>query len=198
MKPAALSLVFALAAGSALAAANPLSDALSANAGALCYTRSYDAAWLKAHRGQTVTRVTLSLARDGTWDEPTLRLKADSRAGSLLVFGGCDYLSQGINRGVSDNILDPTFKPNSGLSCYAVTDVTGASAEEGGDFFIDWADGRTIELHLPDSVGAWKSYDTRHYAKFANVRAQDRIIRLTRADASACGELRARFAPAAP
>lgn len=196
MKPAALSLLFALAAGPALA--SPFSDALAASDGALCFTRSYDAAWLKAHRGQTVREVRLSFVNEASLDGPVLRLSLQGANRLTLIFGVCGWMEGDINRGVANNILDPSFTPMSGINCWVMTDTTGASAEEGGNFPIDWADGQTLEIHLPEMVAGWPGYDTRRGARWPTIKPQDRIMRVMRADASACAELRAKFAPAKP
>ena len=52
MRKSALALMLALAAGPALA--DPLAEAIDGDGGVLCFTRSYDSAGLKAHRGQTL------------------------------------------------------------------------------------------------------------------------------------------------
>jgi hypothetical protein len=76
-----------------------------------------------------------------------------------------------------------------------MTDVTGASAEEGGDFPVDWRDGKTIEMHVGDMVAGWPSADASRHADFFELGAEDRVFRLTRVAATDCGELVSRFAP---
>ena len=195
MKRLALALALASMAGPALA--DPLADALKAGGGSLCFTRSYDSAWLKAHPGQTLRDVRFALVENGDWR--TMRMSLKGAGKPLYLFGECGWYEGDLNRGVQDNVLDPSFKPTTGVGCHLYTDVTLGSAEEGGDFPVAWLDcGRAIQVHLPDSVAAWRSYDVRGYAKFVPVKRADRIVRLNRAPASACRELVARFAPGQP
>ena len=196
MKQWLLALVLTSTAGSALA--DPLTDAIAADGGTACFTRSYDAAWLKAHPGQTVREVRMAFTldrEDQSWT--AFRMKISGSGKPLYLFGGCGWESH-VNRGVQDNILDPTFKPESGVGCHMMTDVTGVSAEEGGDFPVDWQSDRVIQAHLPDLVAAWRSYDVSRHAKFIDVGRPDRIVRLNRALPSQCAELVAKFAPGQP
>lgn len=190
MKRAALTLAFALVAGPALA--NPLSEALDAAGGALCFQdgerRPADQQW---------TGVRLSLSRDGVeGGAPTLRLRLQGKGRPVLIHGVCAWMPE-INRGGGGRILDPTFLPTSGVTCFMTTDVTGASAEEGGSFPVDWGgDGQTIQVHLPQIVAAWRGYSTSRGATWPKVAAADRIVRVQRAPAEACADLRAKFVPA--
>ena len=79
-----------------------------------------------------------------------------------------------------------------------MVDHTGMSAEEGGDFPVEWQSDRVIQAHLPDLVAAWRSYDVSRHAKFIDVGRPDRIVRLNRAPSSDCTELVAKFAPGQP
>ena len=194
MKHRTLAALLAVTATPALA--NPLTDALEAGGGIVCFTRSYDKAWLKAHPGQTLreAKFSISTARDRSW--PVLRMSMTGAGRPLYLYGGCGWMEGDINRGVQDNILLPSFKPVSGVGCHMMTDVTGASAEEGGDFPVDWQKGgQAIEVHHDEQVAAWRSTDTSRYAKFVTLNPSDRIIRLNRAPPSACRELVTRFAP---
>jgi hypothetical protein len=195
-----LPLLLAAAAYAGPAAADPLMDSIKAAGGTICFSRTYDAAWLKAHPGQTLREARFAVTydrKDQAW--PAMRVMLRSAGKPMYLFGGCGYEASGINRGVDNAILDPTYKLDSGLSCHMMTDVTGASAEEGGDFPAQWGDGgKFIQAHLPDSVAAWRSYDVRGSARFVDLGRADRIIRLTRAPASECRELVAKFAPGHP
>jgi hypothetical protein len=189
MRTFCLALTAAMIAGPALA--TPLSDALDAAPEGLCYTRVEP-----APHGQSWKKVTLSFAREGFGDgAPTLRLNLQGRGKPVLVTGACSWSEGEINRGAGGRVLDTSFLPTSGVTCFMSTDVTGASAEEGGSFPIDWADGQTLEVHLPVVVAAWRSYDTRHAATWPDVAAADRIVRVQRTTLESCAELRARFAP---
>ena len=193
MRKLALALAFALTAGPVLA--NPLAEALERGDGILCFARTYDAAWLKAHRGQTLREVTLAISEDTDSNMLDMRLSLKAPGRSLYGFGGCWWADGDINRGVQNDILDPGFKPTSGVACHMVTDITGGSAEEGTEPNIDWRDGRTIEMHLGDSIAAWTSYDIRRPAKWHDLKAADRIVRLHRVKPSECRQLTAKFAP---
>src|SRR5215212_11823058 len=158
MKRFALLLALGSLAGPALA--DPLTDALRSAGGTLCFSRSYDAAWLKAHPGQTIRSALFVISKDrATQSWPALRMELRGSGKPIYVFGGCGWEQDGINRGVQNDILDPSFKLNSGGGCHLMADVTGVSAEEGGDFPVAWDGGRSIQAHLPDVFAGWRSYD---------------------------------------
>jgi hypothetical protein len=124
----------------------------------------------------------------------TMRMSLKGVGRPLHAFGSCRWMQGNLNRGVADNVLVATFRPTTGIGCHMVTDVTGASAEEGGDFPVEWrAGGRTIEVHL-EQVAGWDSFDTRRNANFHNLQPADRIFRLNRADPAACRELLTKLA----
>ena len=191
MKNLAFGLMIALTAGPVLA--DPLSDASNRDGGILCFTRTYDAAWLKAHRGQTLREVKLAIGDDR--DPGAMRLSLSDVRRSLYGFGECWWAAGNINRGVQDNILDPNFKPTSGVWCHMVTDITGGSAEEGAEPMIDWRDGNTIEMHLGESLAMWTSYDIQRPATWHELGPADRIVRLHRVKPSECRQLVTKFAP---
>jgi len=179
--------------------ANPLADALSADGGTICFTRTYDDAWLKAHPGQGVREVRFAITFDESapsW--PTMRVMMLGAGKPMYLFGGCQWMEGDLNRGVQNDILDPGFKPTTGVACHMMTDVTGASAEEGGDFPVEWGGGKYIQAHLPDYVAAWRSTDVNRNADFFDLPAADRIVRLNRAAAADCRELVTAFAPGEP
>ena len=189
-------LLLALALVGTAARADPLIDALQAGDGTLCFTRSYDAAWLKAHRGQTVRDVRFAItAVPGGY--PTLRMMLQGRGRPIYSFGACEWMETDLNRGVQDNVLDPTFKGTRGVGCHLMTDTTGVSAEEGGDFPVAWGDGKYVQVHMGGGTAGWRSFDVRPHASFMDLAAADSIFRLNRAPASACRELITRFAPGA-
>jgi hypothetical protein len=194
MKRAALTLALASLAGPAIA--SPLSDALRANGGTLCFTRSYDSAWLKAHPGQTVREARFAVVENKDWN--TLRMSLSGAGQPIYMLGECNWYAGDLNRGVQNDILDPSFKPTSGVGCHLYTDVTLSSAEEGGDFPVQWGDGKFIQAHLPEIVAAWRSYDVSRTATWPKLKRADRIIRLNRAPASECRELVTKFAPGLP
>ena len=196
MNRAMFGLAAALASTSALA--DPLGDALEAADGIVCFTRSYDDAWIAAHPGQGLREAKFMITHRGEDPWKVLRISLKGAHDTLYLFGGCGWYEGDINRGVQDNILLESFKPESGVGCHMMTDVTGASAEEGGDFPVDWQDGgRRIEVHFDESVAAWRSLDVERYAQFVDVNPVDRIIRLDRAPPAACDDL-AKFAPGQP
>ena len=192
MKTAVLTLALALTAGPALA--TPLSEGLDSANGALCY-QGVDPRPV----GQQWTKVRMSLSREGVYGgAPTLRLMLEGKGKPVLIYGVCSWMDA-INRGGGGRILDPTFLPTVGVTCFMHTDVTGASAEEGGSFPMDWGgDGQTVQVHLPFTVAAWRGYDTRRGATWPDVAVADRVVRAERAPAEACTDLRAKFAPAKP
>ncbi len=185
-----------LAAAAASMLVNPLEDAMKANGQALCFTRSYDSAWLKTHKGQKLREARMALTRSRINEAAAVRIELKGGFAPYYLFGECSWYEDGLNRGVQDNVLDPSFKPTTGVGCHLYTDVTAASAEEGGDFPAGWIEGgRFLQIHLPDSFGAWRSLNVSRNADYHDLGANDRIIRLERAPASACSDLIERFAP---
>lgn len=192
------SITFAIAAvaAAASAAADPLMTAMKANGQALCYTRSYDDAWLARHKGQRVREARLALTQ-GRQGGNLVRIHFAGDFAPYYMYGECSWYEGDLNRGVANDVLDPSFKPTSGVGCHLYTDVTGASAEEGGDFPVEWIEGgRYLQMHLPDSFGAWRSVDVSRNANYQSLGVADRIIRLERAESSACGPLLEQFATA--
>jgi len=190
MKRLAPALAAALSATAALA--DPLEETLEASCDLLCFTRAYDAAWLKAHPRQTLreAKVMLSYRDSDPWQGMRISLK--QRRGTLYLFGDC-YWGDAVNRGVQNDILIDSFKPESGIGCMLYTDVTGASAEEGGYLVIDWQDGgKRIVVHLQEGAAVWRTIDAERHAEFIDFNPADLVIQLDRAPAEACDDL-ARF-----
>ena len=189
-------LSFALAAAAAASMlADPLEDAMQANGHVLCFARSYDSAWLASHKGQKVEQARMALTRSQINNAAAVRIELKGRFAPYYMSGECRWFEGDLNRGVQDNVLDPSFKPTRGVGCHLYTDVTAASAEEGGDFPAEWVDGgRFLQVHLPDSFGAWRSRDISQNATYQDLGANDRIIRLERVSAAACKDLIEGFA----
>jgi hypothetical protein len=190
-----LASVLAVVALAGPALADPMTAALEHSGGILCFTRSYDAAWLKAHRGQTIREVRFAFSEIRSGAIMRMSLKGPGKP--IYAFGVCEWWEHGLNRGVQDNVLDPTFKGTRGVGCHMMTDTTGVSAEEGGDFSIAWGDGRYAQVHLNGAVTGWRNFDTRRRTSFLDLKTTDSIFRLNRAPASECGELLTKFAPKA-
>ena len=197
MNRLAYALVSALAATSALA--DPLGDAIHAADGIVCFTRSYDSAWLAAHPSQTLreAKFMISYRDSDLWQGLRMSLKGERE--TLYLFGDCHWGdSDSVNRSAQDNILIPSFKAENGIGCMLMTDVTGASAEEGGYFVVDWQDGgQKIEVHLDDYASAWRTLEAGRSPDFVEFNPADRVIRLHRAEPSECADL-ARFAESQP
>ena len=188
-------LTLALAAASAAAMlVNPLEDAMKANGQTLCFSRSYDSAWLKSHKAQKVEKARMALTRSRINDSAAVQIELTGRFAPYYMFGECSWYEGDLNRDGQNNVLDPTFKSATGVGCHLYTDVTASSAEEGGDFPAQWIEGgRFLQIHLPDNFGAWRSRDVSRDNRYHDLGAQDRIIRLERAPASACRDLIAHF-----
>ena len=150
----------------------------------ICFSRTYNAAWLKAHPGQTVHEVKLAIT-----DTTTFRMSLLGARKPLYVYGACDWMENTVNLDI------PAFKSTSGVWCDMMRDVTGASAEEVGGFPINWGDGRTIQVHLNNYLAAWRSYDVSRDATFPNLKLADRTFRLNRVPPSVCRALLTKFAP---
>ena len=189
-------IAIAAIAAAAVAAASPLETAMQANDRSLCFSRSYDSAWLKAHKGQKIQEARMALTRSRLDGAARMRISLEGKFRPYYLYGECSWYEGDLNRGVQNNVLDESFKPVSGVGCHLYTDVTLVSAEEGGDFPAEWIDGgRFLQIHLPNGFGAWRSRDVSRNAGYHELGANDRIIRLERAPASACKSLVERFAP---
>src|SRR5215213_9279324 len=117
-------LTFALAAAAAAStAASPLETAMQAGGGVLCFARSYDSAWLKAHKGQTLREARLAIRASTVSRRPMLRLKIVGTGNPIYSYGECGWYDGDLNRGVQDNVLDASFKPTTGVGCHLYTDV---------------------------------------------------------------------------
>ena len=182
MKAPLVALAVALCATPALA--DPLGEALDAAGGSLCFQRVET-----PPAGQQWKTALMSMSRDAG-GVPTLRLRLEGKDKPLLIYASCGWLDE-INRGAGGRILDPTFLPASGVTCFMRT----GTDEEAGSFPMSWDGGQTVQAHLPFSVAAWRGWDTRREATWPQIAAADRIIRVSRAPAEACAELNAKFGP---
>jgi hypothetical protein len=185
----------AVAAALATTATTPLDKAVRDAGGLMCFERSYDSAWLAAHKGQHLTSARLALSADDNGNAK-LRMTLTGSFRPYYLYGSCNWYSGDLNRDVQGEVLDPTFKFATGVGCHLFTDTTGASAEEGGDFPVAWEDhGRVLQVHLPDGFAAWPSADVSRNAGFRDLGAKDRIIRLRQVYPEKCEQLVKSFAP---
>jgi hypothetical protein len=190
MRSAQAAIVLAVmlgASGGALAASedNPLSRAVPHKEGAsACYSRTYDAAHLKAHPRQMTQNVMLSLRYERGQHIVRIMLKQKNRAAPLYIVGGCGW-SDKANLGVDDKALVKEFKATSGLDCNAFSGLN--SDEEGGDYPIDFAaDGKSLTLYLVDQTSAWSGPDQKKKTISMRLGSEDLIFRLDRVDATMC------------
>lgn len=179
-------IVIASTAGAALA--DPLSDLLDKGGGAVCYTRIYDPAHLDKHPAQKTTEVRLSFVRESDDDGAVIRILLKLGAKSNYINGGCSWTAHA-NLDITGKPIIEAFKGPAGLNCWALTSADGSSAEEGGDFFVDLKDGKSITLYLPEYIAAWPSFDRSDDADFLQLGEEDRIFRLDRAAAAPCREM---------
>lgn len=186
--------MLALVALGASAAADPLASAFAANGDVLCYTRSYDAAWIKAHPGQEVRAIRLALNARANSDGPQLRLQIVGRGKPLWVFGECQWFAGDLNRSAQGDVLDPGFKESSGLGCMVYTDTTGQSAEEGGWFQGAWRQGGDeIQLHFDQPIASWRDPASDRSTGSFEFAPADGILRLRRSPEGDCADLVALF-----
>jgi hypothetical protein len=175
------------ASGGALAASedNPLSRAVPHKEGAsACYSRTYDAAHLKAHPRQMTQNVMLSLRYEQGQHTVRIMLKQKNRPAPLYIVGGCGW-SDKANLGVDDKPLVKEFKATSGLDCNAFSGLN--SDEEGGDYPIDFAaDGKSLTLYLVDQTSAWSGPNQKKKTIGMRLGSEDLIFRLDRVDAATC------------
>lgn len=175
----------------AATAKNLLVEAVPKNGA--CFVRNYDAAHLRAHRGQTVVSIRVSLRHelaDSPDDTRDLRIELHQKnqARPFYVVGGCNW-SEEVNRDVTGKRLIEAFRFDAGVQCMARGGI-GGSAEEGGDFPIDIAaDGSSLTLYMDSGVGGWRGPDQKKKSSYLEFGPQDRIFRLDRANGDACAEL---------
>jgi hypothetical protein len=164
---------------------NPLSRAVPPEEGAsACYSRTYDAAHLKAHPRQMTQNVMLSLRYQQGQHIVRIMLQEKNRPAPLYIVGGCGW-SDKANLGVDDKPLVKEFKATSGLDCNAFSGLN--SDEEGGDYPIDFAaDGKSLTLYLVDQTSAWSGPDQKKKTIRMRLGSEDLIFRLDRVDAAAC------------
>lgn len=158
-----------------------------------CFTRSYDGAHLRAHEGQTVTSIRVSL-RYELPGEPSdtrdlrIELRQKDQTQPFYVVGGC-YWGEDVNRDVEGRRLIGAFRKNAGVQCSARGGI-GGSAEEGGDFPIDIAaGGASLTLYMDSGVSGWRGPDQKKKSTYLEFGEEDRIFRLDRVDVAACADL---------
>jgi hypothetical protein len=164
---------------------NPLSRAVPPKEGAsACYSRTYDAAHLKARPRQMTQNVMLSVRYQQGQHIVRIMLKQKNRPVPLYMVGDCGW-SDKANLGVDDKPLVKEFKATSGLDCNAFSGLN--SDEEGGDYPIDFAaDGKSLTLYLVDQTSAWSGPDQKKKTIRMRLGSEDLIFRLDRADAAMC------------
>jgi hypothetical protein len=177
-----------IAAAGGVALADPLSDLLDKGGGTVCYSRVYDPAHLDEHPAQKTTEVRLSFAAESDNDGAVIRVLLKLGAKPNYINGGCSWTAQA-NLDITGKPIIEAFKGPAGLNCWALTSEDGSSAEEGGDFFVDLKDGKSITLYLPEYIAAWPSFDRSDGAEFLQLVKEDRIFRLDKANAAPCREM---------
>ena len=168
--------------------ADPLGDLLKKGDGGACYDRVYDEAHLAKNKDQATRSVRLSLMEYEEGEGAAIRIQFVTKSGKFYVAGGCGWADPA-NRDIQGKPLIEAFKAKGGLDCHATTTEDGSSAEEGGDFPVDLRDGKSIVLHMPDAIAAWRSFDLSNPADFFSFGTEDRIFRLDKADPALCSEL---------
>ncbi|TDX63928.1 hypothetical protein EDE12_10672 [Methylosinus sp. sav-2] len=180
-----------LALSSAAAAKNLLIDKIPPSGA--CFFRRYDEAHLRAHPGQTVVSVRLSLQRElasTAEDARDLRieLRHKGHGKAFYVVGGCAW-SEEANRDVDGARLIRSFRKDAAAQCMARGGL-GGSAEEGGEFPIDLAeDGASVTLYMDEGVSGWRGPDQRKKSLYLELTRQNRVFELERVDPAACVEL---------
>ncbi|MBN8986075.1 MAG: hypothetical protein J0H32_16730 [Rhizobiales bacterium] len=149
------------------ASANPLGDLLSSAGGGVCFARSYDAAHLARDPKQDTRKALLSLIKDSKFDGATMRITLEGKARTSVIVGECGWTARA-NLDVQGKPLLDTFK--------------------GGP-------GRTMVMHLPDSIATWSTIERRGRAKWAAFGKSDRVFKLERADRDLCKQMDASIAP---
>jgi hypothetical protein len=177
-----------LATTTAAALADPLSDLLQKGGGPACYTRVYDKAHLDKHPEQTTTEISLSLVDEHNRGGAVVRVMLKTGETISYIAGTCDWAANA-NLDVNGDPIIEAFKGPSGLDCWALTSADGSSAEEGGNFFVDLKDGKTINLYLPEYIAAWPSFDRSDNAGFLQLGTEDQVFRLDWAKVAPCQEM---------
>jgi len=180
-----------LALSSAAAAKNPLIEKIPPSGA--CYFRRYDEAHLRAHPGQTVVSVRLSLRRalpltPEAARDLRLEFRHKGRGKPFYVVGGCAS-SEEADRDSRGARPIRSFREEAAAQCMARGGLAG-SAEEGGEFSIDLAeDGASVILYMGDGVSGWRGPDQKKTSTYVELSRQDRVFALERVDPSACVDL---------
>ncbi|MBU3886971.1 hypothetical protein FM996_12705 [Methylosinus sporium] len=158
-----------------------------------CFFNRFDEAYLRAHPGQTIVSVRLSLRREfpaAAENERELRVEFRHKGHGkpFYVVGGCAW-SEEANRDVGGHRLARSFREDAAARCVAHGGL-GRAAAEGGDFPIDLSeDGASLTLYLDESVSGWRGPDQNKKAIRLELTRHNRVFELERVDASACVEL---------
>lgn len=179
-------LLMSVAGASAQDKDNPLSRAVPrAEGSSACFSRSYDAAHLKAHPRQMTQSVMLSLRFDDEQGHVVRIMLRQKKPAPFHIVGVCGW-SEKANLGVDDKPLVKAFTKTSGLDCAAFAGLE--SDVEGGDFPIDFAeDGQSLTLYLVDQTSAWSGANQAKKTAGLRLGKDDLIFRLDRTDAATCG-----------
>lgn len=179
----------------ALATDDPLLALAKSSPQGACFARDYDPTHLAAHPQQLVKQVTAALVRDPWVEAAILRLAITRKDGSqIFLKGGCPW-EAALKMDGEVRKAFPQFRGNAGALCWAY--ISPESAEEAGNFLVGMApQPGAITVHLGDQLTgrtaqgggklAWRSI------KFG---AEDRVMRLDRAELNLCNGLAEKTGP---
>jgi hypothetical protein len=160
---------------------DPLSDQLTSPDEGLCFSRDYDAAHLKQHKGQRTQAAMLSFRSDAV----RIMLRQTGRAAPVYLVATCEWNPKTAGVNTSGSRMMPSFKKRQGYECIVI--VSPGSAQEGGYAVIDPAtDAKSLVLHLNSPVQAHPSLDKDAPVFTLNLAREDRAFLLTRIEPAAC------------
>jgi hypothetical protein len=174
------------------ARANDPFDALVATpkGSSACFVARYDAAHLKAHRGQRTTEVLLSLLRGESVVgelEMRLRFRRADRKRPFHVVGSCLRLEPDSSAAPLDAADRERYERT--LACQARGGL-GGSAEEGGEFDLELAaDGGSLLLRNDYGLSGWYGTDQSGPSDFLDLGEEDLVFRLKPVDRATCAEM---------
>jgi hypothetical protein len=165
----------------ALGETDPLSDRLTSATGSLCFSRDYDAAHLRQHKGQLTQAAMLSFKSDAV----RVMLRQKGRAAPVYLVATCEWNPRTAGITTSGTRMMPSFKKRQGYDCIVI--VSPGSAQEGGYAVIDpSADAKSVTLHFDSPVQARPSLDKDARVLSLNLGREDRAFLLTRVEPAAC------------
>ncbi len=141
-----------------------------------CFTRTYDAAHLRAHAGQK------TLTAEVRFQQRDLQLALAESGREHLISATCSWAMQA-GRDIKGKSLLPAFKGRAAYDC--IVTYSEESAEEGGYLiFAPAPDATSATVYVDSPVAARTTWQGK--ARSIALGPEDRVFKLMQAPAAAC------------